>query len=130
VLGETGRNFAAGMSGGVAYVFDEHGRFATHVNRSMVEVEALVSHDEQQAQGEAEGWHLGQTDEMLLRDLIEKQFRYTGSFRAKAILEDWSRMRGKFVKVISNEYRRALKNMATEQAAAKAAADATQPLAA
>ena len=117
VLGECGRNFAAGMSGGVAYIFDEHQRFAPQCNRAMVDIEPLVPSAEQAAHSAPATWHLQKSDEEILRDLIEKQFRYTGSFRAKAILEDWASLRGKFVKVMPIEYRRALKEMALSAAA-------------
>ncbi|HEY4040098.1 MAG TPA: hypothetical protein VGM15_14860, partial [Burkholderiaceae bacterium] len=61
------------------------------------------------------------TDESILRELIEKQFRTTGSFRAKEILHDWERMRARFVKVFPHEYRRALKQMADAKPSAAAA---------
>jgi glutamate synthase (NADPH/NADH) large chain len=128
VLGECGRNFAAGMSGGVAYIFDEHQRFGAQCNRAMVEIEAVLPSAEQNATGEPSSWHMQRSDEELLRDLIEKQFRYTGSFRAKAILEDWVALRSKFVKVMPIEYRRALAEMA--QSGASKEKGASQRLAA
>ena len=122
VLGSTGRNFAAGMSGGVAYVYDEDGLFDRRCNTSMVALEAvLASADQQKGQPEAQ-WHkIGgkrQLDEVILRDLIEQHFRHTGSERAKALLADWTTARRKFVKVFPTEYKRALGEMyAKEQAA-------------
>jgi glutamate synthase (NADPH/NADH) large chain len=122
VLGSTGRNFAAGMSGGVAYVYDEDGLFDRRCNTSMVALEAvLASADQQKGQPEAQ-WHkVGgkrQLDEVILRDLIEQHFRHTGSERAKALLADWTTARRKFVKVFPTEYKRALGEMyAKEQAA-------------
>jgi glutamate synthase (NADPH/NADH) large chain len=130
VLGETGRNFAAGMSGGVAYIFDEQQRFVSQCNSAMVDVEPLVTSAEQALQGDPAAWHLGQSDEALLRDLVEKQFRYTGSFRAKAILENWAVMRTRFLKVIPKEYRRALESMAANKKALSALKIADQPMAA
>jgi glutamate synthase (NADPH) large chain len=116
VLGSTGRNFAAGMSGGIAYVYDEHGDFASRCNTSMVALEPVLPSQEQKARVEEAIWHSSgagpSTDEAILRELIEKQFRNTGSFRAKEILHDWERMRARFVKVFPHEYRRALKQMA------------------
>ncbi|MGI9026352.1 MAG: glutamate synthase-related protein, partial [Burkholderiaceae bacterium] len=113
VLGKTGRNFAAGMSGGVAYVLDADGDFARHCNTAMVELEKV---ERTGAADDAAMRHLGRIDEELLRELIEKQFRYTGSFRAREILAKWDEMRGKFVKVMPTEYRRALKNMSPQPA--------------
>jgi glutamate synthase (NADPH) large chain len=124
VLGATGRNFAGGMSGGIAYVYDEQGDFARRCNTAMVALEPVLSSQEQKARVEEAIWHstgVGpNSDEFILRELIEKHFRYTGSFRAKEILQDWERMRGRFVKVFPHEYRRALKQMAEAQRAAEA----------
>jgi len=111
VLGATGRNFAAGMSGGIAYVYDPDGDFASRCNTSMVALEPVLPTQQQQEKVDEAIWHLGETDEFVLRDLIEKHFRYTGSFRAREILHDWPNKRGKFVKVFPNEYRRALKEL-------------------
>jgi len=111
VLGATGRNFAAGMSGGIAYVYDPDGDFASRCNTSMVALEPVLPTQQQQEKVDEAIWHLGETDEFVLRDLIEKHFRYTGSFRAREILHDWPNKRGKFVKVFPHEYRRALKEL-------------------
>jgi len=111
VLGGTGRNFAAGMSGGVAYVYDEHGDFARRCNTAMVALEPLLPAAEQRERVAPDIYHLGQTDEEIVRDLIERHFRYTGSFRAREILTDWAPMRARFVKVFPHEYRRALKQL-------------------
>jgi glutamate synthase (NADPH/NADH) large chain len=95
VLGETGRNFAAGMSGGVAYVWDPEQVFARRCNPEMVALEAVQSNDEQMAANERQYWHSlvrhgeRETDETIVRRLLENHFRYTGSFRAREILEDW-----------------------------------------
>jgi len=115
VLGGTGRNFAAGMSGGVAYVYDPDGDFAQRCNTAMVALEPVLPSQEQRERIDEAIWHLGETDEFILRDLIEKHFRYTGSFRAKEILHNWPVMRSKFVKVFPHEYRRALKQLAEAQ---------------
>ena len=116
VLGHTGRNFAAGMSGGIAYVFDEHGDFARRCNTAMVALEPVLTTQEQQEKIDEAIWHLGETDEHLLRDLVEEHFRFTGSLRARMILDNWSALRGRFVKVFPNEYRRALKQLAEARA--------------
>ena len=108
VLGRTGRNFAAGMSGGVAYVYDEDGQFAKRCNTSMVSLEKVLSASEQEASGPSFVWHREQTDEVQLRKLIEDHHRWTGSLRAREILDQWSTALGRFVKVFPNEYRRAL----------------------
>ncbi|MFA5487654.1 MAG: glutamate synthase-related protein [Candidimonas sp.] len=117
VLGATGRNFAAGMSGGVAYVYDPGKRFRQHCNLAMVELEPLLSHDEQAAQNDVASWHSmkkdgpRETDETILRRLIEDHFRYTGSFRSRDILGDWEHARQAFVKIMPIEYRRALREI-------------------
>lgn len=114
VMGETGRNFAAGMSGGVAYVWDPENTFRKRCNLAMVELERVLPQAEQQALGTIDHWHSAtrggerETDEAILRRLIEDHFRYTGSFRARDILGDWDRARQAFVKVMPVDYRRAL----------------------
>jgi glutamate synthase domain-containing protein 3 len=108
VLGRTGRNFAAGMSGGVAYVYDEDGAFASRCNTTMVALERVLPRAEQLAGGEPGGWHKGQADEALLKGLVEDHHRWTGSLRAREILDHWAEARGRFVKVFPHEYKRAL----------------------
>lgn len=98
VLGKTGRNFAAGMSGGFAYVFDEDGKFATRCNTAMVALESMPAEDDAR-----------------LKRLIEEHHRWTGSRRAREILDDWSASRERFVKVFPHEYRRALSEMAQKK---------------
>jgi glutamate synthase domain-containing protein 3 len=91
VLGKCGRNFAAGMSGGIAYVLDEAGDFAEkRCNTAAVDLEPITE------------------DAGLLRSLIERHVQFTGSPRAKWILEHWSTMQPKFVKVFPHEYKRVL----------------------
>jgi glutamate synthase domain-containing protein 2/glutamate synthase domain-containing protein 3 len=114
VLGQTGRNFAAGMSGGIAYVLDLDGTFARRCNVSMVDLEPVLSEGEQQGRLSRDLWHMGHSDEAILKRLIENHAKYTDSRRAKELLADWARYRAKFVKVFPKEYRRAL----TENAAA------------
>jgi glutamate synthase domain-containing protein 3 len=108
VLGVTGRNFAAGMSGGIAYVLDANGEFARHCNTSMVALEPLLAEAEQEAKLTRDLWHGGIADEAIVRRLIENHARYTGSAQARRVLERWNEFRSKFVKVFPNEYRRAL----------------------
>jgi len=123
VLGRTGRNFAAGMSGGIAYVYDEDGTFATRCNAAMVALEPVLSEalqakadKELAAAGKGRARHAGRSDESLLRELIDHHLRYTGSTCALAILDDWERARAKFVKVFPHEYRRALTELHAKQA--------------
>lgn len=122
VLGQTGRNFAAGMSGGVAYVLDEDGSFDKRCNMAMVQLEPIPEEVAASESGALEGHgrvnlnHLGKADEVALRGKIEKHLRYTGSARAKQILDNWSHYLPKFVKVMPTEYRRALLEIAAQQA--------------
>jgi glutamate synthase domain-containing protein 2/glutamate synthase domain-containing protein 1/glutamate synthase domain-containing protein 3 len=99
VLGHTGNNFAAGMSGGVAYVYDETELFDTRCNLDMVNVETV--------------WD--PKDEKELRAMIENYFRFTGSSRASMILENWESRLPLFVKVMPMEYRRVLERMHLEE---------------
>ncbi len=114
VLGATGRNFAAGMSGGIAYVYDEDGTFASYCNTSMVKLEPLLTEAEQDAKVSRDLWHMGEADETVLRRFVENHARYTGSNRAQQILADWPAARSKFIKVFPNEYRRALGELAAK----------------
>jgi glutamate synthase domain-containing protein 2/glutamate synthase domain-containing protein 3 len=108
VLGVTGRNFAAGMSGGVAYIYDEDGMFHTRANTTMVSLDRLLSDTDQRATTDVSIWHRGQTDETQLKAMLADHLRYTGSRRARELLDDWSASRAKFVKVFPHEYKRAL----------------------
>ena len=110
VLGKTGRNFAAGMSGGVAYVYDEDGLFASRCNTSMVSLEQVGTTAEQQTGGTMR-LHRDQADETQVRKLLEDHNRWTGSRRARELLDHWATSRLKFVKVFPNEYKRALTEM-------------------
>jgi glutamate synthase (NADPH/NADH) large chain/glutamate synthase (ferredoxin) len=111
VLGKTGRNFAAGMSGGIAYVYDEDGKFASRCNTAMVSLERGATTAEQQAAAGRTRLHRDQTDEALLKKLLEDHNRWTGSRRARELLDDWANARTKFLKVFPNEYKRALAEM-------------------
>ncbi|GAA5164141.1 glutamate synthase-related protein [Viridibacterium curvum] len=118
VLGETSRNFAAGMSGGVAYIYDPDGQFASKCNTAMVDLEGVLPAAKQAETVDRDIWHAvtrggkGEEDEVILKRLVENHFRYTGSMRAKALLENWEASREAFVKVMPKEYRRALKELA------------------
>jgi glutamate synthase domain-containing protein 2/glutamate synthase domain-containing protein 1/glutamate synthase domain-containing protein 3 len=124
VLGRTGRNFAAGMSGGVAYVYDVDGTFSAHCNQAMVELSGVRSESEQAAAeadlaaaGKGRVQHRGKSDEAQLRDLIERHLRFTGSTLALKMLDDWDAARARFVKVFPHEYQRALSEMHAKQIA-------------
>ncbi|MEI8169202.1 MAG: glutamate synthase-related protein [Rhodoferax sp.] len=108
VLGKTGRNFAAGMSGGLAYVYDEDGQFAQRCNTAMVSMEKVLTVAEQEAAIDVALWHRGQSDEAQLKKLLEEHNRWTGSKRARELLDTWDVSRLKFVKVFPLEYKRAL----------------------
>ncbi|MES2491139.1 MAG: glutamate synthase subunit alpha, partial [Pseudomonadota bacterium] len=129
VLGGTGRNFAAGMSGGVAYVYDENGDFAKRCNMAMVALDPVLTSAEQDKTDKAL-WHSlkrggqSQTDEAILKGQIERHFKFTGSTRARNLLDDWANARKKFVKVFPHEYKRALGEMHAEKAAAASKKDA------
>ncbi|MCY2951120.1 MAG: glutamate synthase large subunit, partial [Planctomycetota bacterium] len=96
VIGPTGRNFAAGMSGGIAYVYDEDGTFRYRCNQDMVTLESLFDPE----------------DIQLIRRMIENHLKYTHSPVAKAILSDWGNELHRLVKVMPNDYRRVLEDMA------------------
>jgi glutamate synthase (NADPH/NADH) large chain len=95
VLGPVGRNFGAGMSGGIAYVLDVTGKFEYFLNRGMVELSGLEDPE----------------DERLVKHLIQKHVYWTGSAYAQGILDDWEERRGRFIKVLPVEYKRALEQM-------------------
>jgi len=122
VLGPTGRNFAAGMSGGIAYVYDEDGSFASRCNMAMVSLEKVLTTAEQEAQVDRAVWHRDQSDEAQLKKLLEDHNRWTGSKRARELLDNWVSSRTKFVKVFPNEYKRALGEINAKKKSASAAA--------
>jgi glutamate synthase (NADPH/NADH) large chain len=123
VLGKTGRNFAAGMSGGVAYVLDEAGDFPKLCNMAMVELEPVFSEEminantyhasgDLEAHGRVDVFeNLLESDVERLQVLISRHFRLTGSKRAADILANWKAYMPKFRKVMPVEYRRALKEL-------------------
>ncbi|MGF1470135.1 MAG: glutamate synthase large subunit [Rubrobacteraceae bacterium] len=99
VLGPTGRNFAAGMSGGLAYVFDEEERFHKLYNPDMVGLEAVESEE----------------DVALLRGLVERHLEWTGSAKAERLLDSWEEALGKFVKVMPNDLKRIVEEQGQKQ---------------
>ena len=92
VLGPTGRNFAAGMSGGTAYVYDPAGSFSSHCNTDMVELERVEERGDVDA----------------LKALIDKHAIYTGSTKANALLDDWAASVSAFIKVMPTDFKRVL----------------------
>lgn len=100
VLGKTGRNFAAGMSGGIAYIWDDDGSFRSNVNAEMVDLEDLIDPVD--------------VDEVL--HLVTRHSEYTGSKRARMILDTWNDQLRKFIKVIPGDYKIALQKLEEEQA--------------
>jgi len=122
-LGPTGRNFAAGMSGGVAYVLDQAGNFEQRCNLAMVELEPITEEDdaleELDHQGgdlETHGWvdvshDMTRYDAIRLRQLIDRHLHYTDSTVARQILDNWSDYLPRFVKVMPVDYRRALEEL-------------------
>jgi glutamate synthase (NADPH/NADH) large chain len=123
VIGDTGRNFAAGMSGGIAYVLDEDGTFESKLNPEMVELERFTdprSDEEIRASaGQSNGLAavmedmLGQ-DAARLHTMLTHHARYTNSARAEHILANWADMIPKFVKVVPVDYRRALTELRSQ----------------
>jgi len=111
VLGNTGRNFAAGMSGGIAYVLDEDGTFKSRCNLAQVALEKVLP---AASQAKGEPMHRGLADEDQLKDLVKRHAELTGSATAQGILANWDAYREKFVKVYPNEYKRALTEMAAQ----------------
>ena len=101
VLGRTGRNFAAGMSGGVAFVLNELDKFQSRCNLGMVELEKVVTEE----------------DKKLLHEMIAAHFLYTGSRKAKQVLDGWEAMALKFVKVMPVDYKRVLEERKRKTAA-------------
>ncbi len=122
VLGKTGRNFAAGMSGGLAYVYDEDGQFAQRCNTAMVSLDKVLTSAEQENQLDRKFWHNDQTDEAQLKKLLEDHFKWTGSRRARELLDDWANARARFVKVFPTEYKRALGEINARKASQTVAA--------
>ena len=131
VLGKTGRNFAAGMSGGVAYVYDADGVFEKNCNMAQVKLEKIAaaagSDDPDMPRqrsldvADAGMGDLLRFDAERLRILIERHLLHTGSKRARALLDNWDETLGRFVKVMPTDYARALTDMKNARSKAVAA---------
>jgi glutamate synthase (NADPH/NADH) large chain len=134
VIGDTGRNFAAGMSGGIAYVWDAKGRFKNLCNPATVDLEPVAPDDPaeedepnrpRQRSANVEDAGMGDLlrfDAARLRILLERHHLFTGSARARALLEDWGNALACFVKIMPKDYRRALLELKAEHEAALMAA--------
>ncbi len=128
VIGETGRNFAAGMSGGVAYVLDEAGDFSRRCNLAMVDLAPIPSEDATIERlhhhgGDLESHglvdvtaHMDKHDATRVWELLSRHHKYTGSARARTIIENWDLWLPKFVKIMPVEYARALHELEKAQA--------------
>jgi glutamate synthase (NADPH/NADH) large chain len=108
-IGHTGRNFAAGMSGGIAYVLDELGDFSKRCNHEQVDLREVEAD-----KGVVDLGNMLGSDEARLRKLIEQHAVYTGSSVAQRILENWSQYLGKFVKIMPLDYENALLKLRDE----------------
>jgi len=134
VIGDTGRNFAAGMSGGIAYVWDPKDRFDDLCNIATVDLEPVTVDDPteeddadrpRQRSANVEDAGMGDLlrfDAARLRILLERHHLFTGSARARALLEDWDNALAGFVKIMPKDYRRALLELKAEREAAQMAA--------
>ena len=126
VLGDTGRNFAAGMSGGIAYVYDENARFKQLCNMAGVELETIGAAElgladepgrPRQRSVSVDDNGMGDPlrfDAERLRILVERHLLFTGSARARALLDDWDAALSRFVKVMPRDYKRALLELKAE----------------
>lgn len=99
ILGEIGKNFGAGMSGGIAYIYDENDTLSRRINKGMVDLDRVET----------------QEDSDEIRGLIENYVKYTGSKEANDILEDWESAKAKFIKVMPRDYKRVLNEKKKEQ---------------
>jgi len=132
VLGRTGRNFAAGMSGGVAYVYDVDGNFRDLCNKAQVDLDAIAPAGDDEGEGRPQQRARSVEDagmgDMLrhdagrLRILVERHKLHTGSKRAAELLDDWDAALARFVKVMPRDYARALRQLEAERDEAAAVA--------
>jgi glutamate synthase (NADPH/NADH) large chain len=134
VIGEVGRNFAAGMSGGIAYVWDPNGGFKSLCNLASVDLEAVPPTDPAEEDDpdrplqrapsveDAGMGDLLRFDAARLRILLERHLLFTGSARARVLLEDWDNTVASFVKIMPRDYRRALLELQAERQIANVAA--------
>ena len=112
VLGKTGRNFAAGMSGGIAYVYDEEENFRERCNKSMVELNNLSNIQIERNISSSEILNnLLNFDDLRLKKIIKRHVQLTNSSKGKFIIQNWEKVISKFVKITPVEYKKALQNI-------------------
>jgi glutamate synthase domain-containing protein 2/glutamate synthase domain-containing protein 1/glutamate synthase domain-containing protein 3 len=99
VLGEIGKNFGAGMSGGIAYIYDKDNLLSKRINQEMVDLDSVETDE----------------DSNEVKEMIEKHIKYTGSKEASLILEDWEKSKAKFIKVMPRDYKRVLESKKEEK---------------
>jgi len=99
ILGEIGKNFAAGMSGGIAYIYDKDNNMAQRINKGSVDLDRVET----------------DADEVELKGMIENYIKYTSSKEAKVILDNWKDNKEKFIKVMPVDYKRVLKEQAQKK---------------
>jgi glutamate synthase domain-containing protein 3 len=100
ILGEIGKNFAAGMSGGIAYIYDKESNLAQRINPEMVDLDTIETAE----------------DEQEVKSMIESYIKYTGSQEANEILENWNSVKSKFIKVMPRDYKRVLNEQKEKEA--------------
>ena len=111
ILGNTGRNFAAGMSGGIAYIYDKDNSFRNNCNMGMVSLEKILVNQENQKISEKQlKYEMLDFDEQRLKILISKHVKKTNSIIGKSIIKNWSSSLEKFIKVIPNDFKKVLKD--------------------
>jgi glutamate synthase (NADPH/NADH) large chain len=132
VLGKTGRNFAAGMSGGIAYVYDVEGKFEERCNQAMVALERIAPAGSGEDAGAPRRHSISAADSGMgdplrfdaerLRILVERHHLYTGSARAREILDNWDVALTRFYKVMPTDYAKALADLGRERGGLRAVA--------
>ena len=111
ILGNTGRNFAAGMSGGIAYIYDKDNSFRNNCNMGMVSLEKILVNQENQKISEKQlKYEMLDFDEQRLKILINKHVKKTNSIIGKSIIKNWSSSLEKFIKVVPNDFKKVLKD--------------------
>ena len=120
ILGETGQNFSAGMSGGIAYVLDEKNNFNNLCNLGMVKIEKIdIQKKSKDFINKDITSNLLNFDEQRLKLIIQRHFKYSKSLKAKEILDNWDFYIRKFIKVVPMDFEKALINMESEQSKKK-----------
>tara|TARA_B100001248_G_scaffold85838_1_gene62586 strand:- start:1245 stop:1730 length:486 start_codon:yes stop_codon:yes gene_type:complete len=108
VLGKTGVNFGAGMSGGIAYVYDEDGDFKEKCNQSMVELEQIDSLNIGNKDKIFDKYNFLENDELRIKEMLKRHVNYTNSSKAKMIMDNLDNELNKFVKVLPVDFKKVL----------------------